>query len=222
MDRSQFWNAVYTEKADDDLSWHQAHSTFALRILDRIALPRESAILDVGGGGPSAFASDLLDRGYTEVSVLDVSRAALERCQKRLGERARRVTWLEADVTRFAPLRRYDFWHDRAAFHFLTATEDQQAYFAALAQGLKVGGWALLATFAPEGPPRCSGLEVCRWSPEALLRALGDAYVLEDSFRETHRTPWGVPQVFACGLFRRAKERCPRSHRAFSMSSASG
>ncbi len=211
MDRSQFWNAVYTEKADGDLSWYQARSTFIPRILERVALPKEAAVLDVGGGGPSAFVDDLLGRGYTEVSVLDVSRAALERCQQRLGECARSVTWLEADITRFVPPRRYDFWHDRAAFHFLTAPEDQQAYFAALARGLKVGGWALLATFAPEGPPRCSGLEVCRWSPEALLRALGDAYVLEDSFRETHRTPWEVSQVFACGLFRRVREQAARA-----------
>ena len=206
MDRAKHWNRVYTDKPDTDLSWYQAHPTLSLEILDRLALPQDAAIIDVGGGGPSAVVGELLDRGFTDVSVLDVSHAALARCRQRLGDRAERVTWLEADVTRFVPSRQYDLWHDRAVLHFLTDPADREAYVAAIRRGLRPGGHAIIATFALDGPPSCSDLDVVRWAPDALAEAFGSAFSLTDSFRETHQTPWGKPQAFVYCLLRRAAE----------------
>ena len=135
------------------------------------------------------------------VSVLDVSAAALERCRQRLAARADRVTWMEADITRFVPPRQYDFWHDRAAFHFLTDTAERNAYVAVISRGLKPGGHAVIATFAPDGPLKCSGLDVVRYGPTALAETLGGGLSLMECLRETHQTPWGKPQVFAYCLF---------------------
>lgn len=204
MDRAEHWNQVYAQKADADLSWYQAEATLSLTIVKRLALPKNAAIIDIGGGGPSALASELLDCGFTCLSVLDVSGAALRRCRQRLGDRANQVTWLEVDVTGFVPPQQYDLWHDRAVFHFLTEPKDQQTYVATLHRGLKPGGHAIIATFAPDGPPSCSGLDVVRWEPQALAEALGREFSLTESFRETHQTPWGKPQAFVYCLFRRA------------------
>ncbi|NIA20383.1 MAG: metalloregulator ArsR/SmtB family transcription factor [Anaerolineaceae bacterium] len=202
-DRAEHWNQVYTQKADADLSWYQVEATPSLAILDQVPLPRNAAIIDIGGGGPSALVGELLDRGFTCLSVLDVSAAGLQRCRQRLGDRANRVTWLEADVTGFMPPQQYDLWHDRAVFHFLTELKDQQAYLAALHRGLKPGGYAIIATFAPDGPPSCSDLDVARWAPDAMAEAFGGAFTPIESFRETHQTPWGKPQAFVYCLFRR-------------------
>ena len=201
MDRAEHWNKVYTEKADTDLSWYQNMPTLSLTMLDRLGLGRDAAVIDVGGGGPSALAGELLDRGFTDLSVLDISAAALERCRQRLADRAGRVTWLEADITRFNPPRQYDLWHDRAVFHFLTDPEDRDAYVAAISRALKPGGHAIIATFAPDGPPKCSGLDVVRWGPTALAETLGGGFSLVECFRETHQTPWGKPQAFVYCLF---------------------
>ncbi|MCG3181831.1 MAG: hypothetical protein BIFFINMI_04266 [Phycisphaerae bacterium] len=201
MGRADHWNKVYTEKADKDLSWYQGRPTGSLAIMDRLGLSKDAAIIDVGGGGPSALVGTLLKRGFTDISVLDVSSAALERCRKRLAGRAKSVTWLESDVTRFVPPRQYDLWHDRAVFHFLTDSEDREAYVAAISRGLKPGAHAIIATFAPEGPPKCSGLDVVRWGPTALAETLAGGFSLVECLRETHRTPWGKPQAFAYCLF---------------------
>lgn len=204
MNRKEHWNQVYTQKPDTDLSWYQADATVSLAILEQLALPKDAAIIDVGGGGPSALTGELLDRGFTCLGVLDVAAAALLRCRQRLGKRAEQVTWLEADVTEFVPPRQYDLWHDRAVFHFLVNPDDRLAYIAALHRGLKPGGHAIIATFAPDGPTSCSDLDVVRWEPQALADALGGEFSLTESFRETHQTPWGKPQAFVYCLFRRA------------------
>ncbi len=204
MDRAGYWNKIYAEKGDRELSWFQEQSTFSLTVLDRLGLAKDAAIIDVGGGGPSALAGELLDRGFTDISVLDVSAAALRRCRQRLADRADCVTWLEADITRFVPQRQYDLWHDRAVFHFLTDPEDRSGYVAAMTRGLKPGGHAIIATFAPDGPPKCSGLDVVRWGPTALAETLGGVFSLMECFRETHQTPWGKPQAFVYCLFQHA------------------
>jgi len=126
-DRVAHWNRVYRAKPDADLSWYQDRTPLSAKILDRLALPLTAPVIDVGGGGPAAFAGELLDRGFTDVSVLDVSAAGLQRCRERLGDRARQVHWLRADITQFTPRRQYDFWHDRAVFHFLTTAADRAA-----------------------------------------------------------------------------------------------
>lgn len=204
IDRAEHWNRVYTQKSDTEMSWYQAEPTLSLEVLYRLALPKDAAIIDVGGGGPSALAGKLLDLGFTCLTVLDVSAVALQRWHQRLGDRANRVTLLQADITVFVPPQQYDLWHDRAVFHFLTEPKDQQAYVTALRRGLQPEGHAVIATFAPDGPPSCSGLDVVRWEPQALAKALGREFSLTQSFRQTHQTPWGNPQAFVYCLFRRA------------------
>ena len=201
--RAAYWDDVYAQKGDGELSWYQAQAGPSLAIVKHLALAKAATIIDIGGGGPSALAGDLLARGFTDVSVLDVSSAGLQRCRQRLGARAKRVTWLTADVTRFVPPQPYDLWHDRAVFHFLTAARDQRAYVRALRHGVKVGGHAVIAAFAPDGPPACSGLNVARWEPQALVALLRPAFTLTESCREVHRTPWGKPQAFVYYVFRR-------------------
>lgn len=204
MDRVKHWNQVYSQKADADLSWYQAGATLSLAMVTRLTLPKDAAIIDIGGGGPSAFAGELLDQGFTRLSVLDISAEALRRCRQRLADRADRVTWLEADITGFVPPQQYDLWHDRAVFHFLTEPKDQHVYVATLRRGVIPGGHAMIATFAPDGPLSCSGLDVVRWEPQALADALGREFALTETSRETHQTPWGKPQAFVYCLFRRA------------------
>ncbi|MAX26307.1 MAG: SAM-dependent methyltransferase [Phycisphaeraceae bacterium] len=203
MDRADYWNNAYQAKSDEQLSWYQPQSTLSLQLIDSLKLPSSAAIMDVGGGGPSALAGELLDRGFAGLSILDVSHDALERCRQRLGKRADQVTWLHTDITHFIPTHQYDLWHDRAVFHFLTTPADQATYIAAMQQGVKPAGHAIIATFAPDGPMQCSGLDVMRWSAEALAHAVGHAFVLVASIRETHQTPWGKPQAFTYCLFQR-------------------
>jgi trans-aconitate methyltransferase len=138
-----------------------------------------------------------------EVTVLDIADAALEVSRRRLGAAARMVDWQVADITTWRPARRYDLWHDRAVFHFLTAEADRAAYKAALRTGLKAGGWLVMATFAEDGPEKCSGLAVQRYSAESLQAELGSGFELKRHERESHLTPWGSAQMFTWTLFRR-------------------
>jgi SAM-dependent methyltransferase len=165
--------------------------------------PPGGGVIDVGGGA-SALAERLSDAGY-RVGVLDVSPAALERAKARMGARAGRVRWLAADVTRAADVgAAYDGWHDRACFHYLTAPAERAAYVALLRRTVPAaGGHAVIATFAPDAPPQCSGLDVVRYDGESLARELGTGFVLLKSVPETHHTPWGKPQSFQYSVFRR-------------------
>jgi SAM-dependent methyltransferase len=160
-------------------------------------------VLDVGGGA-STLVDDLLARGYRDLSVLDISAAALNVARERLGETANAVTWLAADLLD-APLQeaRYDLWHDRAVFHFLTEAEQRVRYLRQLARALKPGGHAILATFGPQGPLKCSGLDTVRYDAGELARELGDGFTLIDSTMEFHATPFGTTQPFLYALFRR-------------------
>ena len=164
--------------------------------------PPGGGVIDVGGGA-SALAERLSDAGY-RVAVLDVSPAALERAGARMGATAGRVRWVAADVTRAADVGAYDVWHDRACFHFLTEPADRAAYVALLRRTVPAaGGHAVIATFAPDAPPQCSGLDVVRYDGESLARELGTEFVLLKNVLETHHTPWGKPQSFQYSVFRR-------------------
>jgi SAM-dependent methyltransferase len=165
-------------------------------------LPRDAAIIDIGGGA-SRLLDQLLDLGYSDLTLLDISANAIGHARKRLGERARRIRSIEADVTRFKPLRTYACWHDRAAFHFLTDGGDRANYVRALRAALRPGGFAIIATFAPDGPKRCSGLDIVRYDAGALADELGSGFSLIEQDRETHRTPAGREQKFAFCRFLR-------------------
>lgn len=190
------WNAVYTKKAADRVSWYRPHLDRSLRFLDVEKIERTAAIIDVGGGA-STFVDDLLDRGHSNVTVLDLSRSALEMAATRLGDRASAVKWICADVTEAdLPEATYDFWHDRAVFHFLTDPQARSRYVDAARKSLRPGAHIVVATFGPHGPKKCSGLEVMRFTPDAIHREFGDDFAKIADSTEIHSTPWGAEQEF--------------------------
>ena len=200
MTVKQHWDTVYATKGEHDVSWFEASPVVSLQLIEAAGLADQTCVLDVGGG-ESRLVDALLARGVTCIAVLDVAREALVRAQARLGDKARDVDWIQADVTGAWSWKEVDIWHDRAVFHFLTERADRDSYKARLAKMLKPGGSAILATFAPDGPEKCSGLSVARYSPETLSSELGDGFVLVDSRRHTHTTPWGALQAFQYSRF---------------------
>jgi SAM-dependent methyltransferase len=200
-DLRDHWEGVYSTKAKTAVSWYQRHSDRSLAYVTASA-GRTSHIVDIGGGA-STLVDDLIERGYANVTVLDISEAALAKAKARLGDAASRVTWIAADIMRWHPPRLYAVWHDRAVFHFLTKVEDQDAYIAALLAGTERGSAVIMATFALDGPDRCSGLSVRRYSPQTLAARLGSPFVLVDQTLETHATPSGAEQRFSYAVFRR-------------------
>jgi SAM-dependent methyltransferase len=203
VDRKAHWEGVYATKQSTEVSWYQAEPTASIALLRAAGAGPAAAIIDVGGGD-STLVDAVVAEGLGRMTVLDLSGAALARARARLGPRAGEVCWIEADVTRAAlPAHAFDIWHDRAVFHFLTAREDRERYAATAAASVRSGGTVLMATFAADGPRRCSGLEVARYGPEALARELGDAFTLVRGFGAVHRTPTGSEQRFTLAVFRR-------------------
>jgi SAM-dependent methyltransferase len=184
------------------VSWYQANPEYSLALMDAAGATRDTRIVDVGGGA-SRLVDCLLDRGFTDLTVLDIAQGALARARERLGDRAGAVQWIEADVKGFEPAEGWDVWHDRAVFHFLVQAEDREAYRRTLMTSLVPGGHAIIATFGSQGPTRCSGLDVVRYSAAGLLAELGPGWKLVTEREELHRTPDGVEQQFVYGLFRR-------------------
>lgn len=196
MDFKTHWTQIYETKPADQVSWYQDHPELSLALIQRTGAAHSAALIDVGGGA-SKLVDVLLDEGYHNPTVLDISAPALKIAQARLGERANRVTWLEADITRAElPQQTYDVWHDRAVFHFLQAAEDRAKYVANVVRSVKPGGYVIISTFAPDGPTHCSGLEVVRYSADALHAEFGAGFELVDSTRETHHTPFATQQQF--------------------------
>jgi SAM-dependent methyltransferase len=203
MDRKQHWEEVYQQKAEDAVSWFQVHPDYSLELIRAAGVKPAEPIIDVGGGA-SRLVDHLLDKGYTDLTVLDIAEAALERSGARLGRRALKVQWLVADVTRWQPERRYRLWHDRAVFHFLTEPADRHAYRERLEAALAPGAHAIIASFALDGPEKCSGLAVQRYSPASLAAELGAGFRLLSSRDEAHLTPAGKLQHFQYSMFMRA------------------
>jgi ubiquinone/menaquinone biosynthesis C-methylase UbiE len=203
MQSKDHWEKVYTTKATDTVSWFQPHADVSLDLIKATGVSRDAAIIDVGGGA-STLVDDLLANGYTDLSVLDLSAAALAAAQRRLGSRAARVQWIEADVTKAdLPAGRFDVWHDRAVFHFLTSAEDRAAYVQAVFRAVKPGGHVIVATFAEDGPNQCSGLPVMRYRADELHAEFGEAFALLNHQKEAHHTPSGKVQQFVYCYCRR-------------------
>jgi SAM-dependent methyltransferase len=200
--RQAHWQNVYATKRDDEVSWFQKNPAPSLELIDLAHPTPQSSIVDIGGGA-SRLVDNLLARGFTHVTVLDLSEAALAAAKMRLGDNAN-VRWVVADVTTWNPARTYDIWHDRAAFHFLTEREDRAAYVARLKQAIKPGGHVIIGTFALDGPERCSGLPVMRYDAAGLAAELGEGFELIDARRHEHSTPWGAIQRFQFCVFRRS------------------
>ena len=195
MKREEHWNQVYQTKGTDDVSWYQRRPDVSLAMITASGVSRDAGIIDVGGGA-STLVDFLLDDGYSNLAVLDLSAAALSHSRSRLGARADGVEWFVTDVTSFEPPHRFGLWHDRAVFHFLTAAEDRRGYVATLRRTLQPGGSVVISTFAPDGPPTCSGLEVMRYDAQTLCAELGVEFQLQEVRHETHRTPWQSEQRF--------------------------
>jgi SAM-dependent methyltransferase len=203
FDRKQHWESVYSDKLAQQTSWYQKEPRLSLLMIANAGLGHDAAVVDVGGGA-SLLVDHLLGLGYRDLSVLDISRAALDQARIRLGEAASRVNWIEADVTSYVPERQFDLWHDRAAFHFLTAREDRLQYAQVLRKSLAPGGQAVIAAFAPAGPVKCSGLDIVQYDAVKLGDELGPEFILEEQEEESHVTPANREQLFNFFRFRRA------------------
>ncbi|MBL8570923.1 MAG: class I SAM-dependent methyltransferase [Phreatobacter sp.] len=199
---SRHWETVYATKAETEVSWFQDCPTPSLAMIATAGATSASAIVDIGGG-ESRLVDALVADGHRDVTVLDLSGTALQVARHRMGAAAVGVEWIVADVTAWRPARRYDVWHDRAAFHFLIEEAERAAYVAALDAALPPGGHAIIATFALDGPERCSGLPVARHDGESLARVLGAGFRRIDTRPHSHVTPWGTAQSFQFSLFRK-------------------
>lgn len=201
-ERQAHWQNVYRGKGEAEVSWTQLDPQPSLGLIEKFATDRSASVIDIGGGA-SRLVDALLARGFAAVSVLDLSDAALQSARARLGAQGARVHWIAADATSWAPPRAFDIWHDRAAFHFLVEESDRSAYIDRLHAGVQMGGHAIIATFAPDGPEKCSGLPVQRYSPEGLAEAFGSTFELVEHQGHRHVTPWGAVQSFQFSVLRR-------------------
>ena len=196
MDAKTHWEEVYTSKAPDAVSWYRAHLETSLALIERAARACSTSIVDVGGG-ESTLVDDLLIRGYSDLTILDVSQTAVDFTKKRLGSAADRVKWIVADIAEVEWLPgAYDLWHDRAVFHFLTTTAQRIAYVRQVVRAVKPGGHVIVSTFGPEGPTQCSGLQVMRYDADELHSEFGERFRLVESSKELHDTPFGTKQQF--------------------------
>lgn len=200
-ERQRHWEEVYRSKESTDVSWYQEHPEQSLRMIENVVASKDDTIIDVGGGA-SLLIDFLLQREFSQLSVLDISATSLDCARQRLGKQADKVEWFVADVTAFDPPHTFSLWHDRAVFHFLTAEDDRAHYRAVLRKALLPGSHLLIATFAEDGPEKCSGLPVERYDSEKIQRTLGDDYQLLEQHSEQHTTPAGKVQHFNYFLFR--------------------
>lgn len=202
MDQKNHWENVYEKKQIDEVSWHQAHPKLSLQMIQKAKLPLEAVLIDIGAGA-SKLVDDLIELGYNDLSVLDISGKALEHAKQRLGDKSKNVQWIESDILKFNSQKTYSFWHDRAVFHFITNPEDRQQYLNTMNRSLSPASFVMIATFALDGPEKCSNLPVHRYSHESLQETLGCDYRLIAKDQEIHVTPAGKSQSFIYGLFRK-------------------
>ena len=196
MDAQDHWEKIYTQKAADQLSWYRPHLEASVSMIEQAGGGPSASIIDVGAG-ESTLVDDLLARGYSHLTVLDISQAAIAVTKNRLGDEAQRVRWMVADILQanLEPAA-YDVWHDRAVFHFLTAPAERRAYVRQIVHAVRRGGHVIVSTFGPQGPVRCSGFDVVRYDAESLHAEFGPNFSLISSSRYMHKTPLGTTQQF--------------------------
>lgn len=197
---SEYWNKIYHDKNEDQLSWFQAVPKQSLEMIDELNLPHDANIIDIGGG-ESRLVDHLLKRGFSNISILDISSEALEVTRSRIGTEASKIDFITSDVTQFIPLKKYFLWHDRATFHFLTDLEQVEKYLKIAYDALEIGGYLLVSTFSKSGPEKCSGLSVSHYSQDELKSLFGRFFNNPKCFEVTHETPWHSKQDFVyCGF----------------------
>ena len=201
-ERQSHWQNVYLSKGEQQVSWTQLDPQPSLGLIEKYAGGHGASIVDIGGGA-SRLVDALVADGFAAITVLDLSEAALQAAKARLGEQGASVRWVAADVTAWQPPQAFDIWHDRAAFHFLVEVKDRAAYVDRLQAGVKPGGHVIIATFAPDGPEKCSGLPVQRYDPHNLAKTIGMAFELVEHRDHRHVTPWGAAQSFQFSVLRR-------------------
>lgn len=196
MTTKDHWENVYRTRAVDEVSWYRPHLEVSLGLIEQATQGKGSAVIDVGGG-EATLVDDLVARAYSDVTVLDISQAAIDVAKDRLGPAGTLVHWIAGDITTVElEAARYDVWHDRAVFHFLTSSDDRAAYVRQVTRSVRIGGHVIVATFGLDGPEKCSGLDVVRYNAESLHDEFGRKFHLLDSITELHETPWGAPQQF--------------------------
>lgn len=196
------WETVYKTKNPNQVSWTQKIPQTSLSFIKALNLPQNASIIDIGGGD-SKLVDFLLDRGFTNISVLDISAKALEKAQERLGEKAKLVQWIESDIIDFEPKTKYDLWHDRAAFHFLTSETDKNKYLEIVHKS--VSGFLILGTFSEKGPKKCSGLDIQQYSEESLTAMMKNGFEKLHCITEDHTTPFETVQNFLYCSFKKSK-----------------
>lgn len=202
MDKKNHWETIYENKGSHEVSWTQAVPEISLKMIQNGNLSKHANIIDVGAGD-SNLIDHLLDLGYTNLSVLDISKAAIQRAKKRLGARQSDMTWIISDIIDFHPEKKYDCWHDRAAFHFLTDTAEIKKYIELVSKSLKPNGNLILGTFSTEGPKKCSGISITQYSEKTLTDQFSQSFYQEECLRSDHTTPFGTMQNFVFCRFLR-------------------
>jgi SAM-dependent methyltransferase len=205
FDRKSHWENIYTNKTPAEVSWYQLEPVVSLGLIALTGINHAGKIIDIGGGA-SLLVDKLLEQGFQDLTILDVSSKALDYAKKRLGNKARAVKWIEADITDFDFLEKYDLWHDRAVFHFLTDAHDRKKYIRNMNKALNSGGHVIIAAFAIDGPLKCSGLDVKRYNPEEMTNELGNSFEFIKSVDEVHMTPAGKEQKFTYCYFKKAAD----------------
>jgi len=200
MNNKEHWNKIYKNKSPLEVSWYQHRPSISLAIIDNLPVQKDEYIIDIGGGA-SALVDNLLQDGFNNVTVLDLSSRALNHAKERLGEKSRLVSWVAEDVTNFSPTIKYSIWHDRAVFHFLISSDARQKYHNCLNSSVKIGGYVIIAAFSIGGPTMCSGLDFVQYDSEKIRNELGSNYELVDEMSEIHITPDGKEQLFGYFVF---------------------
>jgi ubiquinone/menaquinone biosynthesis C-methylase UbiE len=198
-DRKNHWENIYQTKQLTEVSWFQPTPETSLNFFKELNIAKTAKIIDMGGGD-SFLADHLLELGYSDITVLDISEKALERAQKRLGEKAGLIKWIVADAAHFQPTEQYDFWHDRAAFHFLTAQTDIDNYISTVQKSISPNGYLVMGTFSENGPKKCSGIEIKQYSEKSMSALFTEGFELINSFTTDHNTPFNTVQnfIFCC------------------------
>ena len=202
MSKKEHWENIYSNKQMNEVSWFQQEPTTSLELIQKNTQSKDDAIIDIGGGD-GFLVDNLLEMGYTNITVLDISANAINKAKERLGINADKVKWIVSDITEFIPAEQYDIWHDRAVFHFLTQQKDIEYYKLLANKNISDNGHLILATFADDGPEKCSGLEVCKYSEKDMENSFSIVFKVKESFKYKHLTPFGTIQSFTFSVFRK-------------------
>ena len=204
FNRKEHWEKIYSTKKLNEVSWYQPTPETSLKFIEELKISKSASIIDIGGGD-SFLIDNLLELGYTNLTLLDISKKAIERAKKRLGEKAKHVKWIEADASDFTPAKNYDLWHDRAAFHFLTDESDIKNYLVAAETGVKESGNLIIGTFSTDGPKKCSGIEITQYSENSMINKFGKTFKKIDCKMIRHQTPFNTTQSFVFCSFKKMK-----------------